>query len=180
MPVISNVSTPSSTTPNAGVLDPAADAHGALAAVECHRDLAAVALNEPAERRRVAQGHRADQHTVNALCEQGLHRGGGAQASADLENRPRWLAGRECGQDGDVWFRGRAGACCVEIDHVQRRGTRRPDQFGSRTSIVQLVGQQLVELPVQQAHGTAVDQVDGRIETKRVWSRCHRASMLTR
>ena len=29
-------------------------------------------------------------------------------------------------------------------------------------------------------HGTAVDQVDGRIETKRVGSRCHRASMLTR
>ncbi len=95
-------------------------------------------------------------------CERQRHRLHRAQSAAVLHRHPRLI--RHATQLLEVYRLATLGA--VEIDHVQVVGARcHPGTGGGQgILVVDLLG---VEVPLDQAHGVAVEDVDGRVEPHR-------------
>ncbi len=133
---------------------PDVDRHGHLAGVARPKD--------GAQHRRVGEGRRADDHPPGARRERLLDGLGAAQAAAVLHRHA--ALGGDPRELGDVHGPALFGA--VEVDDVEHLGpgVHPRHRCRQRIGLVDLAG---VEVPPDEPHGVALEDVDRRVEPHR-------------
>jgi hypothetical protein len=110
---------------------------------------------------RLPEGHRADEHTVDAESEHLLDRRGVAEAAPELQQSTGRPLGRQPPHDLAVGRRTDAGAGRVEVHDVERPSARAPEAPSRVERIRPELGRRR-EPSLDEADDAPVDQVDGR------------------